>query len=339
MAKSPKSYRRKKSKSPTPYPDRFHRPTRNGTLVLSDVVASLPLRLPTDHKLFLNPYIDEFKPHVAKRGTRGDNATAWARTLTIDKYIPHFFSDHELNTLDVRVLCEKVYNYLHNSGKRGTRAKAPKPVIQLRFFAHDSWRKAHPEVHDAAIAGLAAKLYPNIEPNFGQQRALTPKAFKNLLETEQAHWKKVAQEEQSRCQLATTLVDPFDIERYTDGLVKTLNSIIADATKKIGACITIQLVTKKGGNRFKLSSITSDSMGEFNKSDALAIFLNSIKAHVESTIADGIVEDEPPEIDLIIDWETGKVLVPKIAGMSVAKLRKLLRKLIKCIWAFQGGVG
>ncbi|QRV92023.1 hypothetical protein RhiJN_20041 [Ceratobasidium sp. AG-Ba] len=84
-----------------------------------------------------------------------------------------------------------------------------------------------------------------IEPNFGQQRALTPKAFKTLPETEQAHWKKVAREEQSRCQLATTLVDPFDIER-----------------------------------------ITSDSMGKFNKSDALAIFLNRIKEHVESTIGE-----------------------------------------------------
>ncbi|QRW08900.1 ATP-dependent DNA helicase [Ceratobasidium sp. AG-Ba] len=184
--------------------------------------------------------------------------------------------NYELNTSDVAVLCEvrlfgccdvikfgaltlvplpiqKVYNYFHNSGKRGTRAKAPKPIVQLRFFAHDSWRKAHPEDHDATVADLAAKLYPGIKPNFGQQRALTPKAFKNLSAAEQTHWKNVAKKEQARCQSAATLADPFDIERYTDGLIKTLNSIISDATKKIGACMTIQLVTKKGGNRFKLS--------------------------------------------------------------------------------------
>ncbi|QRW08899.1 hypothetical protein RhiLY_07898 [Ceratobasidium sp. AG-Ba] len=80
-------------------------------------------------------------------------------------------------------------------------------------------------------------------------------------------------------------------------------------------------------------------MGEFSKSDALAIFLNSFKDHVESWTTNGAIEDELPEIDVIIDWETGKVLVPDIAGMSVPRLRKLLRNLIKYIWAFQGGVG
>ncbi|QRV97097.1 DNA ligase 4 [Ceratobasidium sp. AG-Ba] len=343
MEKPPKSHRPKKAKSPTLDPDQAHRPTRSGTPTLSDVVASLPIRLPTEHKLFLNPYIKDFKPRVAKRGTRVNNATAWARAFTTSQYIPHFFSDYELNTLDVAVLCEKVYNYFSNCCKRGTCAKAPKPIVQLRFFAHNSWRKAHPEDHNAAVAKLASKLYPNAQPNFGEQRALTPKAFKTLPESEQDHWKSVAKKEQARCQSAATLVDPFDIERYTDGLIKTLNSIIGDATKKIGACVTIQLVTKKGGNRFKLSRrvfyLTSDSMGEFNKSDALAIFLNKIKEHVESSIADGQFEDEPPEVDVMIDWETGKALVPEIAGMSVPRLRKLLRKLIKYIWAFQGGVG
>ncbi|QRV77085.1 hypothetical protein RhiJN_05100 [Ceratobasidium sp. AG-Ba] len=328
MGKSPNSPRRSTQDRPSPYPDLLCFQTRSITPELSDAIASLPPRLLNEQKLFLNPYIDQFKPHVGKRGARGDNATSWARSFTVNHFIPEFFPNDDLNEADITCLCEKVYNYLHNSAKRGSRAKPQKPAVQLRFFAHDSWRKAEPKAHDDAVLCLVAKLFPDIEPNFGEKRALTPKAFQNLPDHEKAHWKKVAQKEQTACQAATRLVDPLDIERYSDGLLKTLNSVIADATKKIGACVTIQLVTKKDDNRFKLSSLSSDNLGDFNKSDALAIYLNAMKDYVESS-----------NVDVIIDWKTGKALVPECAGMSVAKLRRLLRKLVKYQWALQGGVG
>ncbi|KAG9073869.1 hypothetical protein FS749_014605 [Ceratobasidium sp. UAMH 11750] len=124
--------------------------------------------------------------------------------------------------------------------------------------------------------------------------------------------------------------------RYVSSLVKTLQEIVVEAEQKANVRLAIQVLTDKGENRFKLTSLVSDNLGDFLKSAALGLLLNALKTHVEESEG-GEVEGDAPLPDVMIDWANdGRPLLPEVVGMDIHKMRPLYRTFIKRKW---GGVG
>ncbi|KAG9094158.1 hypothetical protein FS749_013021 [Ceratobasidium sp. UAMH 11750] len=331
-------------------------PARGGSSPVSDTdydlspdAARLPTALEPAHKLYLNQFIEGFRSHIGKRGARKENARIWTHDHVINKFLTEFYPNLDLTDDDKQwfresKVGEQIYNFLGNHSKRRSRARAPRVHIKSKCFAHDSWWKAEPDEHRAAVDALIDKAYPDLaitdtKLSFGQLRAFTSKAFKQLPPDQQQRWKQVAQDELAAERAAAKLTDAPARERYICGLVKTLQDIVVEAEQKADVRLAIQVLADKGGNRFKLTSLVSDNLGDFSRSSALGLLLNALKTHVEHSEG-GEVEGDAPLPDVMIDWANdGRPLLPEVTGMDVHKIRPLYRTFIKKKWAQQGGVG
>ncbi|KAG8779987.1 hypothetical protein FRC12_023612 [Ceratobasidium sp. 428] len=300
---------------------------------LSAAAALLPVKLDYTHKAYLNDFIPEFKSHVAKRGKRKANATTWNHGFVVNKFIPHFFYGLNLNNEDVRWLIDnlgdKIYNFFGNRSKRDSRAKAPKVLVRTKAYGLNTYRKSCPEEHDAALQAILVKEAPELvgqKLSLSQLRSYSSRVFKALPLDQQTRWKDAAKDELS--------------VEYVNSLVSTIQSLMAEAAQKANVRLSIQLLTEPSEGHFRLRSLVSPNLSDLAKSDSLATFLQSLKSHVEESVAGSKVEGGAPLADIIIDWDNGGgPLLPDFLGLPLWRLRKLLRDFIKYKWAQAGGVG
>ncbi|KAG8776239.1 hypothetical protein FRC12_001014 [Ceratobasidium sp. 428] len=314
---------------------------------LSNAAALLPVKLDYTHKAYLNDFIPEFKSHVAKRGKRKLNATTWNHGFVVNKFIPHFFHGLNLTNEDVRWLIDnlgdKIYNFFGNHNKRDSRAKAPKVLVRTKAYGLDTYRKSCPEEHDAALQAILVEEAPELvgqKLSLSQLRSYSSRVFKALPLDQQTRWKDAAKDELSVERATATLTDPISRDRYVNSLVSTLQSLMAEAAQKANVRLSIQLLTEPSEGHFRLRSLVSPNLSDLAKSDSLATFLQSLKSHVEESVAGSKVEGGAPLTDIIIDWDNGGgPLLPDFLGLPLWRLRKLLRDFIKYKWAQAGGVG
>ncbi|KAG9093029.1 hypothetical protein FRC07_011545, partial [Ceratobasidium sp. 392] len=306
-------------------------------------VQNLPRELQEDQKLWWSRYVGKlFADAVATRGLSNNNGTEFIRKKFYDEFLPQHHSDVSFRQPDAEwyydLMHAQLYTFVYNNTfRKGKWApKPPKVDLPKKYaYAHDAWRHANEDIYDPVLNVEVAKAGRFL--GIHERMAISRDMFAKLPESEQAHWAKVAQDNQAFQHTLVRVTNKDERDRYAAKVVKTLNNTIREAEAKAGIKILAQILAPQGENNFKISSVHAPGLANFASAGPLDDFLNGFTDWVKVNGGND-VEGDPPRLTAIPDYSKDKrPMVPPYNSAQLAALRKLFRMYMTLLWIFQGG--